>query len=206
MVNYANGKIYKIESTLGDKIYIGSTTKAQLSQRMSKHRSNYKCWKVGKAKLVTSFQLFDEYGLENCSIVLLEDCPCETIDQLKSREAFYIKSLTCVNKCIPLRTEKERYEENKEAILAKKKAYCEENKEVISAKNKDYYVVNKEAISARMKTYSEANKEAISAKNKAYREANKEAVSAKQKEWYEANKERLLAKKRADNAKNKSPP
>jgi hypothetical protein len=42
MVNYGNGKIYKIESHLGDKIYIGSTTKQYLSQRMDKHRSEYR--------------------------------------------------------------------------------------------------------------------------------------------------------------------
>ena len=135
MVNYGNGKIYKIESTLGDKIYIGSTTKAQLSMRMSKHRSDYKNWKVGKAKLVTSFQLFDEYGLENCSIVLLEDCPCESKDQLLAREAHYIKSLACVNKNIPLRTHKEYQKE-----------YYVDNKEAISVKNKEYQKANKDKI------------------------------------------------------------
>ena len=41
MVNYNNGKIYKIEPIVdhdeGD-IYIGSTTKQYLSMRMDKHR------------------------------------------------------------------------------------------------------------------------------------------------------------------------
>ena len=32
MVNYANSKVYKIWSTQGDKIYVGSTTKQYLSQ------------------------------------------------------------------------------------------------------------------------------------------------------------------------------
>ena len=41
MVNYSNGKIYKIESDLGDLIYIGSTTKYYLSQRMERHRFDY---------------------------------------------------------------------------------------------------------------------------------------------------------------------
>ena len=70
MVNYENGKIYKIESYLGDKIYIGSTSKQYLSQRMDTHRSNYKKWKKGKASSITSFQIFEKYGIENCSIVL----------------------------------------------------------------------------------------------------------------------------------------
>jgi predicted GIY-YIG superfamily endonuclease len=43
MVNYSNGKIYKIEPTVehedGD-IYIGSTTNKLLCQRMGKHRGH----------------------------------------------------------------------------------------------------------------------------------------------------------------------
>ena len=46
MVNYNNGKIYKIENNIDDMIYIGSTTKQYLSQRMDKHRSSYKRWKM----------------------------------------------------------------------------------------------------------------------------------------------------------------
>ena len=71
MVNYSNGKIYKIESHLGDKIYIGSTTKEYLSQRMDNHRGHYKVWKNGQGNKTTSFELFDEYGIENCKIVSL---------------------------------------------------------------------------------------------------------------------------------------
>ena len=51
MVNYSNGKIYKIEPICEhneDDIYIGSTTKQYLSQRMDKHRSDYKRWQQGK--------------------------------------------------------------------------------------------------------------------------------------------------------------
>jgi hypothetical protein len=60
MVNYNNGKIYKIESHLGDKVYIGSTTKEYLSQRMTAHRESFNQWKKGKRELTTSFLLFDE--------------------------------------------------------------------------------------------------------------------------------------------------
>ena len=41
MVNYGNSKIYKIWSPNGDNIYIGSTTKKYLSQRMVEHRCDY---------------------------------------------------------------------------------------------------------------------------------------------------------------------
>ena len=104
MVNYQNGKIYKIESNLGNKIYIGSTTKKYLSQRMDHHRSHYKCYKDNKKGFYTSFRLFEEYGVENCRITLLESYPCNLKDELLAREAHYIKSLDCENKVIPQQT------------------------------------------------------------------------------------------------------
>jgi hypothetical protein len=135
MVNYGNGKIYKIESHLGDKIYIGSTTKEYLSQRMDTHRSSYNSWKHEKRNRTTSFELFDVYGIENCQIVLIESCPCNSKDELISREAFYIRSLDCVNKNIPDRSPQELgktyRKNNKEIIIEKKKLYYEKNKETI---------------------------------------------------------------------------
>jgi hypothetical protein len=196
MVNYGNGKIYKIESSLGDKIYIGSTTKAQLSQRMTHHRSDYKMWKDGKYNMTTSFHLFEEYGLENCKIVLLEDCPCETKDQLSAREAHYIRTLPCVNKFIPLRTQKERYETNREKIIEYQKEYRVDNKEKIIEKKKEWYEKNKDKIIEKKKEYNEKNKEKI----KAYREDNKEAISAKRKEYREKNKEKIKAYREAKKA------
>ena len=41
---YNNGKIYKLVSNHTDKIYIGSTCKERLCQRLAKHKSNYKQW------------------------------------------------------------------------------------------------------------------------------------------------------------------
>jgi hypothetical protein len=42
MVNYQEGKIYKIISPLTDKIYVGSTTKKYLSERLCRHLCDYK--------------------------------------------------------------------------------------------------------------------------------------------------------------------
>jgi hypothetical protein len=148
MVNYNNTKIYKIESHLGDKIYIGSTTKKLLSQRMANHRSDFIKWKNGEKKYkCSSIILFNEYGLENCKIVLLENYSCNTKDELLSKEAFYIKSIKCVNKIIPKRTrieykqdnnnyDKNYYEQNKFIIKESQKKYYNENKDIILQKNK----------------------------------------------------------------------
>ena len=82
--------IYKISSALGDKIYIGSTTK-QLDQRLTSHKYNYNAWKSGTYnKYVSSFGIFDEYGVENCIINLLDICPTE---DRRIKEGDYIKSM-----------------------------------------------------------------------------------------------------------------
>ena len=163
MVNYNNGKIYKIECLSGDPndIYIGSTTKEYLSQRMDTHRNNYKCWKGGKTGKMMSFNLFDKYGVENCVITLIESVNAITKNELQSREAFYIRTMNCVNKYIPLRTRQEykkRYSEiNHEKISEQNKIYYEKNKDIIAEKaNKRYLCECGTEISKRHK--SEHNK------------------------------------------------
>jgi ribosome-interacting GTPase 1 len=167
MVNYQNGKIYKIESNLGNKIYIGSTTKDYLSQRMDKHRKDFKEWvnKKNSSRRIPhlrSFDIFEEYGLENCKIILIECCPCNSKDELVAKEAYYIKTLECVNKVIPNRTSKEYKEDNKEWIKEKNKKFYDEHKDEIYERNKAYY-----------KEYREKNKEKIKEYMANYRAQNK---------------------------------
>lgn len=129
MVNYGNGKVYKIWSPVGDKIYIGSTTKDHLSQRMTAHRASYKAWKNGKGGYLSSFELFEEYGIVHCSIVLLEGFPCGCKDELHMKEAHYIKSLTCVNKHVPYRTDDEKAQSKQRNYERNKERNNERNKE-----------------------------------------------------------------------------
>ena len=90
MVNYQNGKIYKIEDVGGNMCYIGSTTKEHLAQRMAEHRSNFKCYQKGTYHKLTIYTIFETYGVENCRIVLVELCPCDIKDELIKRESHYI--------------------------------------------------------------------------------------------------------------------
>ena len=139
-LNYDQSKVYKIWSPQGDEIYIGSTTKQYLSQRMTAHRNDYNCWKSGKGHFVTSYSIFDEYGLDNCNIELLEAKPCSSKDELHALEGKYMRELQCVNKCIAGRTHKEYCEDNKDALNKNKKIYYEQNKDYQSAlKNQVLY-------------------------------------------------------------------
>jgi hypothetical protein len=100
-MDYQNSKIYKIESITGEgEIYVGSTTKKYLSQRMQDHKYQYHQWKQGKVRKTMSYDIFDLYGIENVKITLLENVECQSKDELHAREGHYIKLLNCVNKCI----------------------------------------------------------------------------------------------------------
>lgn len=120
MPNYQQSKIYKIISPHTDKIYIGSTIKQYLSQRLVKHKSDFKRWQQGKTHKVSSFDLIE---LGNVEIILLELYPCNSKDELTSRERYWydLNKELSINKIRPwvtsdetLETRKERYINNKE--------------------------------------------------------------------------------------------
>jgi hypothetical protein len=145
---YNNGKIYKLVSPHSNKIYVGSTCKKYLCQRLSQHKSNYKEWIKNEKIYISSFELFE---LGDVEIVLLESVNCETKDELFKKEREYIDKYKdiIVNKLKPSRTRKEKNEQTKKYRAKNKekmKQYREENKERI----KKYYEDNKEKIN---KTY-----------------------------------------------------
>jgi hypothetical protein len=156
-MNYNNTKIYKIWSTRGPKIYIGSTTKDRLCDRMAIHRNDYKRWKLGKTNKITSFDLFEKYGLENCFIELIEEKSCNNKEEKNKLEGGYIRTLDCVNKIIPDRNQKEYREDNKEY----KKDYFKKYNELNKDKIKEYYETNKDKIKEIRKQYRKDNKNKI---------------------------------------------
>jgi hypothetical protein len=132
MVKYGNSKVYEIEPICDhdeDEVYIGSTTKVYLSDRMVKHRSDYKRWKEKKeGGKISAFDLFDKYGVENRQIILLENVPCRTKEELVAREAHYIRTMKCVNKVTPNRTKEEYRNDNREKKREMDRVYRESKK------------------------------------------------------------------------------
>jgi len=131
MVNYGNGKIYKVICSETGRVYVGSTT-VTLSRRMTNHRA------LSNTAMTKDFI--------DGKIFLIEDYPCERKEQLLSRERFFIESMDCVNKIIPTRTKKEYRQEKHEQIVTQNKEYYKKNKELILIKCKDYREKNKETI------------------------------------------------------------
>jgi len=141
---YQRSKIYKITSNQSDNIYIGSTCNP-LYKRLGQHKSTYKEFINGKTNNCTSFELIK---LGDAIITLIEDYPCESKEQLRARERYYIElnKDICVNKVIPTRTCKEYYQTNKETIEEQQKEYREANKKKIKEQQKKYKNANKEKI------------------------------------------------------------
>ena len=138
-VDYTLAKVYKIEPlNPNDKIdvYIGSTCEPTLARRMASHRRDYSNWKNGKFHYVSSFKIFEKYGVNNCQIFLIEDYPCNNKDQLRQKEGNYIKSMPCVNKHIAGRTHRESCKQYRENHKDKIKQYYENHKEYLQTKYK----------------------------------------------------------------------
>jgi len=94
---YMRGKIYKIIDNTNGNIYIGSTCENLLCRRLQKHKASYKCWlnPIVTQGYMRSFEIIknDDYR-----IILIEEYPCDTKEQLHAREQYYIDNTVCVNK------------------------------------------------------------------------------------------------------------
>jgi len=121
MVNYQLGKIYKIVCNITDECYIGSTCQSTLAQRLSKHVSSSKLYKLLKGKKCRSHSIIER---GNYNIYLVESYPCNTRDELISREGEimrqYKSNSKCVNHCIAGRTREEYYKINRDIFNDKK--------------------------------------------------------------------------------------
>ena len=168
---YANGRIYRI--VCGDLTYVGSTCQP-LSKRMANHREGYNSWMKDPIKYgyTTSYRLF-EVGVPE--IFLIEECSCETKEQLLARERHYIETIKCVNKCVPGRTYAEWLADNPEH----KREYYRENIEKI----REYRQENASAIAALWNKWYEKNRDKVLVRKAEYRKNNKETTQSYQLEY-----------------------
>jgi len=152
MPNYQNGKIYKIESLIGNCIYYGSTIQ-KLCVRMAGHRCNN----------ISSMEVLQYH---DAKIYLVELYPCNSKEELNAREGWYIRNNNCVNKNIPGRDNQEYYQDNKDRIKLQTKKYYNENKEVIYRRVKQYKFKHEHKIQKYQKQYKIINKEKLNQYNK----------------------------------------
>lgn len=153
MPDYSKGKIYIIRCTDSDDVYIGSTIQS-LSKRMTGHRVGYK---LRPHKCTSSILI----GRGTAYIELVEDFPCENVEQLRKREGEVIRSRDCVNRCVAGRSKSEYREENRDTILKEKRVYHQANKEKENARSKKNRSANREKINTQKREAYQKKKEVL---------------------------------------------
>jgi hypothetical protein len=176
MNRYVNGKIYEIVCTSDEK-YIGSTI-STLPVRFSSHKSEFKRWKEGKIGNVTVFEIFNKYGIDNCTIKLIEEFPCNSKKELERREGEIIRlSKNSVNKLVAGRSQEEYHQANLEKRRIANKQWRDNNPEKDKARWTNYYIENsdkkREYAKIHGKEYREKNREKERLRAIAYRESKK---------------------------------
>ena len=179
---YANGKIYKLMNDVNSDIYVGSTIEAQLSNRMGHHRTAAKLGKTSKI-----YSAMQDIGVEHFTIILVELYPCQSKDELRSREHYWITELNpTLNTYGAIATmdnaafKRKYYEEKPGTILKRNQEWREKTNY-----NQIRYEANKVELLQKTKKYYEANKDTLrqkgrdrydSEKAKQYRKANEDKL------------------------------
>ena len=159
MVNYSNGKIYKIVNDIDDKIYVGSTTQT-LNKRFNRHKSKSK-----QSQDRTIYKHFNIIGWDHVTIKLIENYVCSCKYELEKRERYWIDTLnSSLNIIVPTRTQKEHYELNKDRILTYNRNYRLANIEKCKKRDRDYYIKNKQRILDRDKRYYLSKRDELATK------------------------------------------
>lgn len=99
-MRYRYGKIYRIVCNVTGKQYIGSTTQP-LSKHLSQHRRQFDLlWSYvfPYTSLIGSMKSFEILENDDYEIVLIENYPCKSKDELERRARYYIDTMDCVNK------------------------------------------------------------------------------------------------------------
>ena len=154
--DYSQGKIYEIVCNKTGEVYVGSTCKKYLSQRLAAHLKSYNDWKKGRYGFMSSFPII---GRGDYEIFLLEECPCNNVLELKRKEREWIDKKKCVNLHKPFNVPEEDYQKqyyklNQEHKLEYLKQWRDNNREKTRQDAREYYEKNKE-------TYKKKRQETI---------------------------------------------
>ena len=110
----------------------------------------------------------EDIDIDNFYIELLEECPCENIEQLRKREGHFIREIGTLNKQVAGRNKEEYRTEHKDYLNNKIKEWNEHNKEHCQQYAKEYRLKHKEHKTEYAKEYNIKHKERLSEQKKVY--------------------------------------
>lgn len=169
-IDYSKGKIYKIVCNVSGLVYVGSTCEPILARRLAGHVTSYKQYLNGNRNYVTSFKCLEN---DDYDIILIENFPCESKDELYARERYYTNQIECINKI------KNQGLLNELGQKEYQKQYDQKYYEANIEQKKNYY-----------KQYYQEHKEKLNDKQKQYGQQHNEQI----KQYYQDNKEKLNEK------------
>lgn len=185
MGDYLQSIIYKLYSPSHPDVepYFGSS-KNPLYKRKANHKADYKAGKNSTAFLILCY---DDWVME-----VVENYPCETVEQLRQREGWWILNNPCVNKRNAGTGTGVVWKEQND-MSSYHKQYYEENKTKLKQKAKERYENNKELHKLNGKKWRETNKEQVNAKAKERRNGeHRETYLLKKREAYKRRREKML--------------
>lgn len=181
---YSRGKIYRLVNTTDNEVYVGSTCNT-LNRRLYNHRN--------KAKHRTSkvYAHLSNIGWDKVQIELLEEYPCNNVQELLAKEREYIEQLKpTLNSSLPTRTNKEYKQHHREQVLESSRKYEKIHHEERKASHLQYRQNNRAFLAACSKEYYDANKEKVAERKKLYRQNNKDKI----KEQNDKHNEKIIQK------------
>jgi hypothetical protein len=194
--DYQQGKIYGIVNDLTEDEYAGSTYES-LDKRMSGHKSKYL-----KHPNRPLYKLMNEIGFDHFTIFLIEDYPCDTVEELREREQYWITKMKptlnaydavvdktimmtceCGSECTRLnRLQHFRTQKHQEYLLSIgeiQEITFHEIPEKYKEYRRNHYLENKEEIQKKRKKYNEEHKDEAIERSRKYYEVHKEEFREK---------------------------
>ncbi len=151
---YQRGKIYKIVCDICDEIYVGSTTEPTLAKRLGNHRTDSR---QEEKKSKPLFQHVASHGgWANFRIVLVENFPCNSKDELCQREEFWRRELNAkLNAIKAYQTEEDR----KEYMKMKNFQYRQDHELELKEYGLQYRREHADELNQKMRAYYQEHKE-----------------------------------------------
>ena len=154
---YSKGKIYKIISPHTDKCYVGSTIQP-LCNRLALHRKHFDKKKYSSREIMK---------LGDYKIILIENYPCNSKEELNKREQYFIDTLDCVNRFKAFITEEQKQERIKNYKIEYRKR--ERTKQLEKEYNKEWRKKNRDKINENSRQKIKCECGSITTKNNIYR-------------------------------------
>ena len=118
---YQDGKIYKIVCNETNEVYYGSCI-TSLNNRLWRHINE----EHSRANTITAKQIIHR---DNYEMLLIEDYPCNSLNELLQREQYYIENNECINKIKAYQSREEKLEYFKKYNANRKEKQAEYMKE-----------------------------------------------------------------------------